>query len=594
MVPSNGIAGFPNDFKVSRISELLQKIQQVDTHDMSRKKCDICKISQRHITAATYCIECMKYLCSGCVLKHDNSALLQKHRKFDLQQVSNLNLMCSKHVMENVQYFCCECRTAICSCCTILGEHAGHEISDLATGVNECKDGLKDRVACLEEKVSEIQQCVHSMDDIEAQVANIFSESTELVKMRTRELTMALRKRETQLLAKLETDYNKSIAHMRQTKDNLDSYHNALRKLFLTTQQLLEGQNEREILKTYKDLSLKINIVLEEHCLDNFGFSDCVNISKFVPARKAIKLGKIENISLSMNANEETSPPPMSLLESCKLIFLCKFTTTNIWTGEQCFPRDVAFLPDSQLVVTDTENNRLQIYDLEGNYVRTIGEGVLKPRAIATTDDGKIIVTDAMDRCVKVYDRWGKRYLQFGDFCCPCGIAIDSMGQYVVTDFFKNTIAVFSSEGRLLAESKLHDNKGVSCYGTCQVAIDRHDNIYVSDIGDNCITKFTSSCEAVAKYKPPHDKAALKGLCIHRDGYVIAADSNNGMLMIIDIENETVHNLLAKRKDLTGPTGVAISDTGLLAVTEPDADTVRLYQLCNKTWVSVGHDARDE
>jgi len=101
--------------------------------------------------------------------------------------------------------------------------------------------------------------------------------------------------------------------------------------------------------------------------------------------------------------------------------------------------------PDEYIVVADSRNHRLQVFTMDGDYVRSIegeGENTLDtPSGIACSSDGSYIgVTDTGNNRVAVFTLMG----EFVDSYCgneghpslglPRGVTIDSMARVIVTD----------------------------------------------------------------------------------------------------------------------------------------------------------------
>lgn len=107
--------------------------------------------------------------------------------------------------------------------------------------------------------------------------------------------------------------------------------------------------------------------------------------------------------------------------------------------GEFNEPRGVAPLADGGFVVVDSENARLQVFDGQGRWQRTIPveyknyTGGANDSYVATGPDGKFYVTDRGGRRVLIYSNEGRLLRSIergsrGQFQSPIGIAIDPTG----------------------------------------------------------------------------------------------------------------------------------------------------------------------
>ena len=100
-------------------------------------------------------------------------------------------------------------------------------------------------------------------------------------------------------------------------------------------------------------------------------------------------------------------------------------------------PTGLAHMPDGNVCVVDTLNNRVQVLSPTGQYLRSIGGpgdsvGTFgRPKAVAVGPDGVVFVTDAFSQRVHVFAPDGSPLLAFGEpgsgpgeLTLPAGIAI--------------------------------------------------------------------------------------------------------------------------------------------------------------------------
>ena len=72
-------------------------------------------------------------------------------------------------------------------------------------------------------------------------------------------------------------------------------------------------------------------------------------------------------------------PSPEAHIKRQKLIFHCKFGEFDILGGQFTEPTGVAVTPDNEIVVADTNNHRIQVFDKEGNFKFQFGEVTFVP-----------------------------------------------------------------------------------------------------------------------------------------------------------------------------------------------------------------------
>lgn len=119
-------------------------------------------------------------------------------------------------------------------------------------------------------------------------------------------------------------------------------------------------------------------------------------------------------------------------------------------------PDGVAVDSDGDVYVTDTFNDRVEIFDADGRWVSTFGQNgdgpadFERPKGIALDCDGHIWVVDATQNRVKVFDRQGRLLIYFGgagfypgQFMGPWGIAIGPSNQVVVSETYPGRVQVF-------------------------------------------------------------------------------------------------------------------------------------------------------
>ncbi len=208
----------------------------------------------------------------------------------------------------------------------------------------------------------------------------------------------------------------------------------------------------------------------------------------------------------------------------CKGNFLRAFGSKGIQTGQFGSPCGVAVDKQSgNIIVADTDNSRIQVFDSNGVFVRAFGSlgssnGELHdPLGVAVDRKGNIIVADTENNRIQVFNSCGHFLHDFGEFLDPSGVAVNKEGDIIVADtnshciqvfdFYGNIKHTFGSEGTSIGKFK----------GPCGVAVDRNSNILVVD--DDRIQVFNFDGAFVGTIGDQFNR--LDGIAVDKAGNVI-------------------------------------------------------------------------
>jgi len=167
-------------------------------------------------------------------------------------------------------------------------------------------------------------------------------------------------------------------------------------------------------------------------------------------------------------------------------------------------------LVDPVGLAIDTENRRLYVADTQLDQVLVFDADTLKkvraigtsgknhelttpgdfagPTGVAVDGDGDLYVTDTMNNRVEIFDGDGKFISQFGQHCdswgCfahPKGIAIDSDGHIWVADPMLDLLQLFNRDGQLLAFVGGHGKLPGQFSSIVDVYIDKQNRVFTSE-----------------------------------------------------------------------------------------------------------------
>ena len=201
------------------------------------------------------------------------------------------------------------------------------------------------------------------------------------------------------------------------------------------------------------------------------------------------------------------------------LIFSPKHEVEGQITDGLVDPNGLAIDTENRLLyVVDTQQDQVLVYDADSlKLLRRIGTGGKNhflttpgdfgaPEDAAVDSDGNVYVTDTLNNRVEIFDADGNFISLFGKhgdgpgtFARPKGIAVDSDGHIWVADEMQDRLQVFNREGRLLTYIGTgHGNLPGQFKAILGVAIDKQNRVFTSEEYPGRVQEFRYVTDAQA------------------------------------------------------------------------------------------------
>ncbi|KAF2357375.1 NHL repeat [Trinorchestia longiramus] len=263
--------------------------------------------------------------------------------------------------------------------------------------------------------------------------------------------------------------------------------------------------------------------------------------------------------------------------------------------GNFTWPRGVAVGPDNSIVVADSSNHRVQVFDQNGSFQKEFGsygngQGEFDCLAgVAVNRIGQYIIADRYNHRIQVFDPSGMFLRSFGSqgsgdgrFSYPWGVTTDALGFIYVCDKENHRIQVFQSDGTFVGKfgslggkpGQLEHPHYIAVSSTNRVIVSDSNNhrIQIFDINGKVQTTFGGEGAEEGQFKFP------RGVAVDEHGYIIVADSGNNRIQVFQPDGTFLKAFGcwgSMEGEFKGMEGVAVMPNGNILVKKcPTSDSI--------------------
>ena len=302
-------------------------------------------------------------------------------------------------------------------------------------------------------------------------------------------------------------------------------------------------------------------------------------------------------------------------------------TTVGGDEGEVFWPKGIEFSPAGRLYVADSGNDRVKVLAFgagspNGAFERTIGEDTHEPSEFAhpfdaDARDGRLVVADTENDRVVVFDtnRTGQyaynftiggdgehplsvslvcrdsgdrdcRGLDDGKLAFPAGVAIAADGTIYVSDYGNHRLKVFDSSG--MHVRTIYEIAGKNVSFPSKIDTNATGHVFVADSGNHRIAVMDAAGEGLYAFGSqgagPGQFARPTGLAVGPDNRVVVSDSFNRRVQVFGADGAYAGIVGAPRTydypnpgELVLPHGVDVDKDGRIIVTDARVNRLQIY-----------------
>jgi tripartite motif-containing protein 2/3 len=272
--------------------------------------------------------------------------------------------------------------------------------------------------------------------------------------------------------------------------------------------------------------------------------------------------------------------PPKSQIKRHKMIYHCKFGEFGVMEGQFTEPSGVAVNAQNDIIVADTNNHRIQIFDKEGRFKFQFGEcgkrdgQLLYPNRVAVVrTSGDIIVTErSPTHQIQIYNQYGQFVRKFGANILqhPRGVTVDNKGRIIVVECKVMRVIIFDQNGNVL--QKFGCSKHLEFPNG--VVVNDKQEIFISDNRAHCVKVFNYEGTFLRQIGGEGITNYPIGVGINSNGEILIADNHNNFNLTIFTQDGQLVSALESKVKHAQCFDVALMDDGSVVLASKD---YRLY-----------------
>ena len=409
------------------------------------------------------------------------------------------------------------------------------------------------------------------------------SETRKRIKDRFKKSHEALVARENILLARvdsIEREYNQKIQQQNELikclSDTKSSINEKLKpnKLTNTREQML-GLIEIQLTELTTDTDTKIEFVW-----DNQFETDIEQLG-------SIQLNDEMKISPTCTFSPQVKPVvPDYKTKQLPTAYRCKKSSDKKAPGELKYPSCMSIhYKTGNIYIADTNNNRVQVFSCNGDYLFMFSEKMSNPVGICILQN-TVFVTQYGSNCVNMYELEGKLMKSVGSygngeaqFYGPHGIDVSDRNHNIyVCDWYNNRVQI------LTEELKYHSMLGIGMFTHPRDIKVTRDRVLVLDDSDTCMFIFNSEhllINRIITRGSGKQTSNPFSFDIDRDYNIVMSDYSNHCVYVFSKEGEQIHKFGKQGQgigEFYHPYGIVLDNKGrIIVVCRKDVNCLQFF-----------------
>ena len=545
----------PNSFFHNSLLSLLAVRR---TGDGSNITCSQCK---KNNSQMYYCFDCGNFMCPDCYNAHEMLSKsfeghkvtpVKEFKAEDYEALLKRQPFCSEqfHEKEIPRFFCFSCQACVCQIC-IVTDHRNHEIVLLDKAAHDEKPNIMSGAEMINERVNELDEMIRQFKETASKLENNVAAAKREVSKAAGQMIEVIRDREREAIISLETTRVTRLQRINYAIQEAQSLLKQMKQAIEFAKNLTERSSSSDIMKNKETLKQRFKVLRKMEVPKH----DETSFVKFTAAFvKDLKLGFIETIPKAADAKGlMLKGLEQTLQAGVEAEFaLCLITSEGKTSNQADLKDHVEVLIEpvndvSNVIVNEKEDGNLQLkftpkvpgaYSIE---VKINGDKLPTCPFTVQVKERELDVVGELELKLFPGDKTGGFY----------GIAVNTEGKIVVTDYTGHCVYVFDKDGNCLRKlggkganpGQFNNPSGFSFLNDNEILIadERNCRIQHINIQTGTVVKiFGKCCLGKGEFKNPVD------VCLDDEGRIVVTELTNHRIQVLSRDGETISILEEK------------------------------------------------
>ena len=612
------------------------RTKMVKAHGKVETICEMCSREK----AEAFCRQCAEFICNDCVRSHKNMKVFASHKVVTIEELKEGGAkaipvkeappsMCTDHD-EQLKIFCFDCNHLICRDC-IIYDHAGHKSEFVKKSATRYKKTLKESLAPLVKIETNLSAATAEVEEVEGKISEQHEAVAGAIEQSFKQLHELLLKREKQLLDRASELKQQKVDNLGAQKKGFAHAISEIQGLVEFVERTVENATDEE----FMSLQQQVQEQIQEHCAKH----ERINLIPAEVANTGVKVACAEGISdlclknadlIVLRVDPRRCTAEGAGTKVAEVGKSAQFTVRTVYQNgwlcgeKQAVETKLKSVVNESVVHAQVTFKRRGVYEVTytpevrgrhtlivkvngtqiasspfrvfakihptqlGEPVRVI-KGLVKPWGIALNSKQELVVAERGGK-VTVFGKESKKVqtITSEKFLHTMGVAVDKDDNIYVSDSGKSSVFKFSKEGNFMITTGTQDDE----FGFIKVI---NDKLYMCDRKSHRVQILNTQLEYVDSFGCHGDEDGQfhwpNGIAQDEAGYLYVSDSNNNRVQVFDHKGQFFDSFSEKgttSKELNFPIGICVGSDQLVYVCDTSNKCVSVFKTSGEFVTSFG------